>query len=99
MQLPVWERVHTIHGIETAGHADLVDIFAKSADIGNNIDIPCPLIGCAIIHILEFFVDFLQLGLDLRLLGLNGFPVFRRSSIQLGSNTAQCVGVVGLFLF
>ena len=43
--------VHPVHGVQTAGHADLIHVLAEGADVGNNIDVPGPLVGRPIVHV------------------------------------------------
>ena len=45
--------IDTLHGIQTAGHTDLVNALAKGADVGNDINISGFLIALTVIDILQ----------------------------------------------
>ena len=59
------EFADPVHGIEPAGHADLDDVLAERADVGDDVDVPGADVGGAAGDAVDGVLDLGQLGLGL----------------------------------
>ena len=59
------EFADPVHGFEPVGHADLDDVLAERADVGDDIDVPGPDVGGAAGDAIQGVPDLSQLDLGL----------------------------------